>query len=370
MTSNDSRGYRSIDRRERDTGASDGPPGSTRSGGCAVGSRGSDAAGSTCRDRFIQGRNPRGEAVRSRCDEPRGGAPGGQISRGVCETPRALHPGTRYLRRRRTHLATVAEDVPRRAASDRLIPRIQRGGRDHPRGPGQCGWTPDVTSDFGEWLRSSPDHPAGRASGAHLLEQWRGRGDLLTATEARELAAAMDTAAFCFEPDVRFSGHVLRPADAVVFYPCDERPAAPSEAYLAAATIARLGVIVASADGAVVSEEQTLLRERTSKAIDLTPVESRRLEAYVEWLLDTPIALDALEDEGIGLNDKDRIRIIRFLVAVAGADGYISRARALDARRYLQPLWCYHRSTRRRGRLVRGVARLHSSVDSPSAHGE
>jgi hypothetical protein len=161
-------------------------------------------------------------------------------------------------------------------------------------------------------------------TGGQLLEQWRGRSDPLSRNDAYELASAMDAAGFCFEPDVRFSGHVLRPADSVVLYPCAERQGVPSAAYLAAATIARLGVIVASADGAVVSEEQTLLRERTSKAIALTQAEGRRLDAYVDWLLDTPIALDALQGEGAGVQDSDRIRIGRFLVAVAGADGYIS----------------------------------------------
>ena len=182
-----------------------------------------------------------------------------------------------------------------------------------------------MTSDLGDWLRSSPDHPAGRATGALLFERWRGNGDPITRAEADQLAATMDAAGFCFEPDVRFSGHVMRTADTVIFYPCAGWLSGPSAAYLAAATIARLGVIVASADGAVVSEEQALLRERTSRTIDLTPAESRRLEAYVEWLLDTPIALDAGADEVAGLGEQDRIRIGRFLVAVAGADGYISR---------------------------------------------
>ena len=31
-----------------------------------------------------------------------------------------------------------------------------------------------MTSDFGEWLRSSLGHPAGRAIGAQLFEQLRG----------------------------------------------------------------------------------------------------------------------------------------------------------------------------------------------------
>lgn len=181
-----------------------------------------------------------------------------------------------------------------------------------------------MTPGLREWLHSSVEQSPTRVTGAQLLEQWRGRSDPLVDKDAYELAAAMDAAGFCFEPDVRFSGHVLRPADSVVLYPCDERQGLPSAAYLAAATIARLGVIVASADGAVVSEEQTLLRERTSKAIALTQAERRRLDAYVDWLLDTPIALDALQGEGAGVHDADRIRIGRFLVAVAGADGYIS----------------------------------------------
>lgn len=175
-----------------------------------------------------------------------------------------------------------------------------------------------------EWLDSSAGDSATRTTGAQLLEQWRGSSEPLIRSDAYELAAAIDAAGYCFEPDVRFSGHVMRPADTVVFYSCDESKKAPSAAYLAAATIARLGVIVASADGVVVSQEQQLLRERTSKAIALTQAEGRRLEAYVEWLLDTPIALDALEEEGARLRDEDRLRIGRFLVAVAGADGYIS----------------------------------------------
>jgi hypothetical protein len=164
---------------------------------------------------------------------------------------------------------------------------------------------------------------ARRLTGSELTEAWRGPSQPLDAESALLLAVAVEAANFSFEPDVRYSGHVLRPADRVVLF----SPVAsgkPSSGYLAAAAIARLGVIVASADGAVVPEERDVLRTRTLAAIDLAEDEQRRLSAYIEWLLDTPISLDAAEREAAELSADTKLRIGTFLVAVAQADRHIS----------------------------------------------
>lgn len=176
--------------------------------------------------------------------------------------------------------------------------------------------------EFIRWLRAANDPPR-RITGEELVEQWRGTRDALTAEEAVRLALAVDASGFSFEPDPRFSGHILRPKDRVVLF-SPAQSVEPSATYLAAAAIARLGVIVASADGAVVPEEQAVLRAHTANAFDLDEAELRRLAAYVEWLLDTPISLDAADREAAGLSEQTRLRIGNFLVAVAGADQHIS----------------------------------------------
>ncbi len=176
--------------------------------------------------------------------------------------------------------------------------------------------------EFIGWLRAAVEPPR-QITGEELVVQWRSSSGALTLPEALRLAQAMDATGFSFEPDPRFSGHIVRPNDRVILFQAVSSDG-PSPAYLAAATIARLGVIVASADGAVVPEEQAVMREHTASAIDLSDRERRRLAAYVEWLLDTPIALDAIEREGAGLSEDARLRIGNFLVAVAGADHHIA----------------------------------------------
>lgn len=176
--------------------------------------------------------------------------------------------------------------------------------------------------DFIQWLRVA-NGAAVRITGRELVEQWRGSSDLLTSDEALRLALAIDASGFSFEPDVRFSGHILRPNDRVVIF-SPAQATEPSTAYLAAAAIARLGIIIASSDGAVVPEEQRVVRDQVISAIQLDDPERRRLTAYLEWLLETPISLDAAEREAAGLSEDTRRRIGRFLVAVAKADARIT----------------------------------------------
>jgi uncharacterized tellurite resistance protein B-like protein len=127
------------------------------------------------------------------------------------------------------------------------------------------------------------------------------------------------------EPDVRFEGPVPNPGGQVVLFKLPkDSPTAASPEYAAASLLMNLGSSIAGADE-VSREEEQLLQHHLESSLNLNPAERVRMTAHLRWLLSNPPGLTSLKKRLEQLAPGQRTIVADFLVAVAGADGRISK---------------------------------------------
>jgi tellurite resistance protein len=148
----------------------------------------------------------------------------------------------------------------------------------------------------------------------------------LTATQSRSLAQTVEHCGFWIEPDARITSQAYAWDGRVAVFSADIEGVAPSSQYLAASRLFRLGVAVASADGAASEEEFTRLGSEIEDAFHLEERDRRRMAALRTVLLNSSPERVALARKVIEAMTHDaRLAVGRLLVVVAVADGVVTR---------------------------------------------
>lgn len=163
-------------------------------------------------------------------------------------------------------------------------------------------------------------------SGAELLAKWPlGNPTRPTKSEIVGMTQFLQKLGCGVEPDVRFGGPVPDPGRQLVLFRLPENsPTAPSPEYAAASLLLNLGASIAGADD-VSREEELLLQRHLESSLNLGPAERVRMAAHLRWLLTTPPGLNSLKKRLEQLPPGQRTAVADFLVAVAGADGRITK---------------------------------------------
>ncbi len=167
-----------------------------------------------------------------------------------------------------------------------------------------------------------------------LLFYWPVTNPLkVTKSEAVQLAQSCEKLGIGIEPDVRFGGPPPASGGSiVVFRRSQNAPAAPSPEYSAAVLLARLGVTVGSANGALATLEREELHRSVGDAFELAAAERRRLDAHIEWLIAAGPGTAGLKKQLAAMTADQRLRISAYVTRVAAADGVVDAAemRALE----------------------------------------
>ena len=150
------------------------------------------------------------------------------------------------------------------------------------------------------------------------------RAGTFTAKEATSFAQLLESQGFGIIPDIRFSNVNLMKHQRAAVFRLDTDGAEPSEHYQAATVLLRLGAAVSAADGTISLDEKLAMGWHLEDSLRLSRADRARLRAYLQWLLVEPPTLDRMKSRMASLGDSDRVRLARFVVTIAGADGHIS----------------------------------------------
>ena len=179
--------------------------------------------------------------------------------------------------------------------------------------------TRSQTSIGGHWLPLRP-------LGYHF--------ESLTIGISRQIADAIEVRGYCVEPDARFgSGTYERNQTLALFTPLDVDPIQPSTAYLGAANLLRLCVLITIADGKIDLVELEVFRRAIESQPGLSLTDRKRL-LILEQLLAQELCPASNTSAKIAKSvtaDK-RLVIGKLLVEVAAANNVITDAerRALE----------------------------------------
>ena len=142
--------------------------------------------------------------------------------------------------------------------------------------------------------------------------------------DATTLIQALEAIGFGIEPDVRFGGAPVQPAQKVVVFPLtSERVHAPTTAYSAAVLQLHLGYGVAAADGALHATETAVLLARVAERLRLSQPETNRLAAHATQLAINPPNLARALGKARLLDLSLREGLAHTLVEIANADGRV-----------------------------------------------
>ena len=144
--------------------------------------------------------------------------------------------------------------------------------------------------------------------------------DKFTASSSRQLTLAVVARGLELEPDPRYGAAPFRSTDLLVLF----RPTGPAvtEAYAGAASLLRLCVMIAAADGQVDEAELHLAREFIFGSLALNEAEQQRLHALEAVLVRQPELIKrSLAKVVKNVDATHRRQLGKLLVCIAGADG-------------------------------------------------
>ena len=184
-----------------------------------------------------------------------------------------------------------------------------------------------ASSDNCYWL------PLARAA---ILVQVSGEAKF-TIGQSRQIAHKIQWAGYCVEPDARFGGGTYDWHQTIgVFKSCASDSTEPSPAYLGAANLLRLCVLIAAADGQIDEVELDVFRQVIENQLELTQTDHRRLQVLEKLLVQDPSsAAKTLAKVAKSIPAHKRLLIGRVLVRVAAADSVITK----DERRALERIF-------------------------------
>ncbi|MGH7952268.1 MAG: tellurite resistance TerB C-terminal domain-containing protein, partial [Limisphaerales bacterium] len=143
---------------------------------------------------------------------------------------------------------------------------------------------------------------------------------------SRQIADVIELKGYCVEPDARFgSGTYGRNQTLAIFKPLDGDPIQPSTAYLGAANLLRLCILIATADGKLDVVELDAFRSAIENQAGLTKTDRKRL-IVLEQLLAQELcsAAKAVPRIAKSVSAENRLVIGKLLVEVAAANNVIT----------------------------------------------
>lgn len=150
------------------------------------------------------------------------------------------------------------------------------------------------------------------------------RTGTFTAREATSFAQLLESQGIGITPDIRYSNVNLTKHQHAAVFRLGTEEAEPSEHYQAATVLLQLGAAVSAADGTISLDEELAMGSHLEDSLRLSSADRARLRAYLQWLLVDPPTLDRMKSRMASLGDSDRLRLARFVVTIAGADGVVS----------------------------------------------
>jgi uncharacterized tellurite resistance protein B-like protein len=197
-----------------------------------------------------------------------------------------------------------------------------------------------VVNKLAAWLEESMGGGVSATIRAdELIDRWAAeRPEALGKAACVGLCSVLDKLSFGLEPDVRFGGMTLRKGVPAVLFRIPSRgQSAPSPSYRGATVLLRLATMVAAADDVISPEERRLLETHLEEILQFSETERARLRAHLQWLLDSKPSMAGLKRQLEGMLPDHRRSLAEFLIATAGADGFIS-PEEIDLLRRIYPL--------------------------------
>ena len=154
-------------------------------------------------------------------------------------------------------------------------------------------------------------------------------GTFLLIGSCRQIADTIESKGYCVEPDARFgSGTYDSNQTLALFKPFDGDPIQPSTAYLGAANLLRLCVLIATADGRIDLVELDVFRQAIENQIGLTQTDHKRL-IILKQLLAQELCSTSKTVARIAKSvpTEKRLVIGKLLVEVAAAKETLNKAK-------------------------------------------
>lgn len=163
-------------------------------------------------------------------------------------------------------------------------------------------------------------------SSQRIVELWPTKNDgYMTGKEAEAFSGFLEGFDLGVEPDVRYSNNPSR-RDYLTIFRLPEEASPPGEKFEAARLLLHLAAAVAGADEEISEDEERHIEAHLEEALELTPSERARLRAHLARRLENPPTLHGVRRRAEQLSGRQRRRVARFLVTVAGADGHLDHA--------------------------------------------
>ncbi|MFI5380478.1 MAG: TerB N-terminal domain-containing protein [Tepidisphaerales bacterium] len=160
-----------------------------------------------------------------------------------------------------------------------------------------------------------------------------GPGGKLTPASSRRLCETAAQIGYLLEPDARLAGKAYKPDERVaVLLDISNAPVEPAR-YTAAACMLRVGIAVASVDGAPGEEELAVLTQQVETSFELNDTERRRVEALRFLLVKQGADLSGLARIAKGLSEPHRQALAKLVLAIVAADGVVTKAELSAIRR-------------------------------------
>ena len=209
-------------------------------------------------------------------------------------------------------------DGAQTAAAVSLLPDVLLASRGGP-----------IIDDLRDWTSEMLDgKPAAVVPLDELVQRWSpGRTDKLTKRDAQWLASLLGKIGVGVEPDVRFGAATPRPGTSAVLFPLPAGAAdAPSPAYTEAMPLVHLAAVVAAADGRISPDQRRFVVDHVEEVHSLNTSEGRRVWSHLEFLATGRLGMYGMKRKVEAFPEESRPDVGRFLVALATADGVVSRA--------------------------------------------
>ncbi len=177
-----------------------------------------------------------------------------------------------------------------------------------------------------DWIESvMGDKQMALTPSDRLVQLWPSKADdKLSKREASALADFLEGMEIGVEPDMRHGGPNPTRASNLVLFRTNGSRFEPSPEYQGATVLMSLAVSVALADDDVNEATGRHMEAHLEEGLAVSDQERLRLRAHLLWLLDSPPSNAFLRKKLEGTAAQDRSRIGRFLLSLAGADGYVS----------------------------------------------
>ncbi|MGE5341621.1 MAG: TerB N-terminal domain-containing protein [Candidatus Omnitrophota bacterium] len=181
--------------------------------------------------------------------------------------------------------------------------------------------------NFKEWIFSRiKDKDQGIINNKDIFERWELKNPgKFSKQETLTLISFLEKIGVGIEPDVRFDAETLKDSEkSVIFRLSQAHLSEPSQNFLAKRLLLFFGVLVAKADKVVAENEHHVLLGFIDHSDQLNTEEKLRMKALLEWLLNSDPTLQSIKKRLESIDQTEKRSLSKYLIAVAGADNYIS----------------------------------------------